>query len=100
LQTFVADQLDSDAAKPPRTTLPYSAIRAWGRAQTGLAALLVLLAVAAMLLAIPRVILPWAQSASSPHFDPALWADYAGPYDLAAAVVAVSAVVIFLIRRR
>jgi hypothetical protein len=89
LQTFVADQLDSDAAKPPRTTLPYSAIRAWGRAQTGLAALLVLLAVAAMLLAIPRVILP-----------SALWADYAGPYDLAAAVVAVSAVVIFLIRRR
>ncbi len=80
--------------------MPYSALRAWGRARTSLVALIVLLAVAALLLAIPRVLLPWAQSSASPHFDPALWADYAGPYDVAAAIVAVSAVVIYLVRRR
>ncbi|QUP53708.1 hypothetical protein GO998_08045 [Ralstonia syzygii] len=80
--------------------MPYSALRAWGRARTSLVALIVLLAVAALLLAIPRVILPWAQPSASPHFDSALWADYAGPYDVAAAVVAVSAIVIYLVRRR
>ncbi|WP_405126642.1 hypothetical protein [Ralstonia pseudosolanacearum] len=80
--------------------MPYSTLRASGRAQTSLVALIALLAVAALLLAIPRVILPWAQSSASPHFDPALWADYAGPYDFAAAVVAVSAVIIYLLRRR
>ncbi|AYB60570.1 hypothetical protein [Ralstonia solanacearum] len=80
--------------------MPYSALRAWGRARTSLVALIVLLAVAALLLAIPRVILPWAQSSASPHFDPALWGDFAAPYDAAAAVVAVSAILIFLVRRR
>lgn len=76
-----------------------SSIRTWARARTSLTALIVLLTVAGVLLAIPRVILPWAQSAFAQRLDPAVWADYAGPYDLAAAVVAISAVVIYLIRR-
>ena len=76
-----------------------SFIRTWARARTSLTALIVLLTVAGVLLAIPRVILPWAQSAFAQRLDPAVWADYAGPYDLAAAVVAISAVVIYLIRR-
>lgn len=79
--------------------MSYSSIRAWGRAQTSLAALIVLLVVAGILLAIPRVILPWAQSVFSQHLDPTVWADYAGPYDMAAGVVAASAIVIYLIRR-
>jgi len=79
--------------------LPDSSIHAWGRTRTSLTALIVLLAVAAFLFAIPRLLLPWAQSAFAQRLDPAVWADYAGPYDLAAAVVAASAVVIYLIRR-
>ncbi|CAJ0780563.1 hypothetical protein LMG7141_01032 [Ralstonia condita] len=76
-----------------------SPILAWARARAPLAALVVLLTVAGVLLAIPRVILPWAQSAFAQRLDPAVWADYAGPFDLAAAVVAVSAIIIYLIRR-
>jgi len=79
--------------------LSYSSIRAWGRAQASLAALIVLLVVAVVLLAIPRVILPWAQSSFAQHLDPTVWADYAGPYDVAAGVVTISAIVIYLIRR-
>lgn len=79
--------------------LPHSSTRTWGHARTSLAALVVLLVVAAVLVAIPRVILPWAQSAFAQRLDPAVWADYAGPFDLAAAIVAASAVVIYLIRR-
>ena len=41
--------------------MPYSSIRTWGRSQTALAALIVLLVVAVVLFAIPRVILPWTQ---------------------------------------
>ncbi|MCO5398648.1 hypothetical protein [Ralstonia soli] len=79
--------------------MPHSSIRLWGRSQSSLTALIVLLVVAALLYAIPRVILPWAQSAFAQRLDPAVWADYAGPYDVAAAVVAASAVIIFLFRR-
>ena len=79
--------------------MPHSSFRIWGRSQPSLTALIVLLVVAALLLAIPRVILPWAQSAFVQRLDPAAWADYAGPYDLAAAVVAASALLIFLFRR-
>jgi hypothetical protein len=45
------------------------------------------------------VILPWVQPAFAEHLDPAVWADYAGPYDLAAAIVAASALVILAVRR-
>ena len=79
--------------------MPHSSIRLWGRAQPSLTALIVLLVVAALLFAIPRVILPWTQAAFVQGLDPAVWADYAGPYDLAAAVVAASALIIFLFRR-
>ncbi|CAJ0816062.1 hypothetical protein [Ralstonia flaminis] len=79
--------------------MSYSSIRIWGRTQTALAALIVLLVVAVVLFAIPRVILPWTQSAFAQRLDPAVWADYTGPYDVAAAVVAVSAIVIYLTRR-
>lgn len=70
LQTFAAAAPDGRPANPPGPALPYSTLRASGRAQTSLVALIALLAVAALLLAIPRVILPWAQSSASPHFDP------------------------------
>ena len=76
-----------------------SSFRSWARAQTSMAALIVLLVVAGVLVAIPRVILPWAQAAFAQRLDPAIWADYAGPFDLAATVVAAAAVVIYLIRR-
>ena len=79
--------------------MSYSSIRIWGRMQTALVALIVLLVVAVVLFAIPRVILPWTQSAFTPRLDAAVWADYTGPYDMAAAVVAVSAIVIYLTRR-
>lgn len=79
--------------------MPHSSIRIWGRSQPSLTALIVLLVVAALLFAIPRVILPWAQSAFVQRLDPTVWADYAGPYDLAATVVAASAFIIFLFRR-
>ncbi len=78
--------------------LPHASTRPWGRTQTSLAALIVLLVVAALLFAIPRVILPWVQSAFVQRLDPAVWGDYAGPYDLAAVVVAASALVIYLTR--
>ncbi|MCT7295630.1 hypothetical protein N5I84_05610 [Ralstonia sp. CHL-2022] len=79
--------------------LPHSFIRILGRSKPSLTALIVLLVVAALLFAIPRMILPWAQSAFVQQLDPTVWADYAGPYDLAAAVVAASAIIIFLLRR-
>nr|WP_311529411.1 hypothetical protein [uncultured Ralstonia sp.] len=79
--------------------MPHSSIRIWGRSKPSLTALIVLLVVAALLVAIPRMILPWTQSAFMRRLDPAVWADYAGPYDLAAAVVAASALIIFLLRR-
>lgn len=79
--------------------MPHSSIRILGRSKPSLTALIVLLVVAALLFAIPRMILPWAQSAFLQNLDPAVWADYAGPYDLAAAVVAGSALIIFLLRR-
>ena len=74
-------------------------MRILGRSKPSLTALIVLLVVAALLFAIPRMILPWAQSAFMQRLDPVAWADYAGPYDLAAAVVAASAFIIFLVRR-
>ncbi|WP_233176859.1 hypothetical protein [Ralstonia sp. ASV6] len=100
LQTSLPDRPDGDAAIPEQgRALSYSSIRIWGRTQTALAALIVLLVVAVVLFAIPRVILPWTQSAFAQRLDPAVWADYTGPYDVAAAVVAVSAIVIYLTRR-
>ena len=79
--------------------MPHSSLRILGRSKPSLTALIVLLAVAARWFAIPPMILPWAQPAFLQNPDPAVWADYAGPYDLAAAVVAASAFVIFLLRR-
>jgi len=79
--------------------LPHSSIRILGRSKPSLTALIVLLVVAALLFTIPRMILPWAQSAFMQRLDPSVWADYAGPYDLAAAVVAASALIIFSLRR-
>ncbi|CAJ0702586.1 hypothetical protein ACTHR6_15615 [Ralstonia holmesii] len=79
--------------------MPHSPIRILGHSKPSLTALIVLLVVAALLFAIPRMILPWAQPAFMQRLDPAVWADYAGPYDLAAAVVAASALIIFLLRR-
>lgn len=79
--------------------MPAPSIRPVRHTQTSRMAWVVLLAVAALLFAIPRVILPWVQPAFAEHLDPAVWADYAGPYDLAAAIVAASALVILAVRR-
>ncbi|CAJ0772060.1 hypothetical protein UB44_05615 [Burkholderiaceae bacterium 26] len=79
--------------------MPHSSIRILGHSKPSLTALIVLLVVAALLFAIPRMILPLAQPAFMQRLDPTVWADYAGPYDLAAAVVAASALIIFLLRR-
>lgn len=79
--------------------MPDSSARILGRTQTSLRALAVLLAVAALLFAIPRLILPWVQPAFAGHLDPGVWADYAGPYDLAAVIVAASGLIIFAMRR-
>ena len=43
--------------------MPHSSLRILGRSKPSLTALIVLLVVAALLFAIPRMILPWAQSA-------------------------------------
>ncbi|CAJ0714117.1 hypothetical protein FUT88_19665 [Ralstonia sp. TCR112] len=79
--------------------MPHLSIRILGRSKPSLTALIVLLVVAVLLFAIPRMILPWAQAAFMQQLDPSVWADYAGPYDLAAAVVAASGLIIFLLRR-
>lgn len=99
MQTLLSNWYLTVRRFPPGIVLPHSSPRILGHSKPSLAALIVLLVVAALLFAIPHMILPWAQSAFLQNLDPAVRAGYTGLYDLAAAVVVANAFVVFLLRR-